>query len=73
MNDLIIHGLLLQIGSKYVCWNSYKAQYFLGTRHLSEIFSLVVKWRNELVRKTQLEKAKELYPTARIVEIRKDE
>jgi hypothetical protein len=31
--------LLLKVGSRYACWNSYKACWYLGPLHLSEIFA----------------------------------
>lgn len=31
-------NLVMKVANKYVCWNSFKSEWFLGPRLLSEVF-----------------------------------
>ena len=35
----IVRGRALEVGGKYLCWNSFKADWYLGPKRLSEIFA----------------------------------
>lgn len=37
--SIVVGGVLLRVGSQYVCWDSFKSGWFLGPRRLSEIFT----------------------------------
>jgi len=38
MKDLEVLGVILKVASRYVCWDSFKAKFYLGGKENSEIF-----------------------------------
>lgn len=59
-----VYGVLLNVQGRYVCWDSFKAAWYLGPRRLSEIFP----WFSPLSPITgALADAMTLYPSASIV------
>ncbi len=77
MRDLVIYGVMLQVGSQFVCWNSHKASFYLGNKNQSEIFndkSLIhfIYGIDRTKLTQQAYTALSLYPTAKIVDITKE-
>jgi len=52
---------VIKFGNKYLCYNSFKADYFWGPKHLSEKFLLNDSKINQLLKN---------YPGSRVVFIR---
>jgi len=74
MRDLVIYGTMLKVANLYVCWDSYKATFYLGKKCNSEIFSEgpfirfifdIEKMRDKLTKRAYL--ALSLFPTAKRV------
>jgi hypothetical protein len=40
MRTQYIDGISLKVGSQYVCWDSHKAEWYLGKKRNSEIFGM---------------------------------
>lgn len=63
-SDQIVHGRVLKVYGKFICWDSFKAKWFLGPMRLSEIFQptfVLEPRRNRSSRELELWKA---FPTA---------
>lgn len=71
MKDKEIAGCLLKVGNQFVCWNSFKSEFFLGKEELSEIFYAMLKFDTEFFpHKVSLFAKKVLnqFPKAKILE-----
>ena len=66
MRDIVVRGVLLCVGGRYVCWNSFKAQFYLGKKSLSEIFSWAYVMGTFGRESAWFERAKQAYPGAKI-------
>jgi len=70
--DDVIYGYLLKSAGKFVCWNSYKANYYLGRESNSEIFSMsdALNMHGKISEHYKIAKA--LFPVSIAVPIRKE-
>jgi len=57
-----IEGIVLKVKNKFVCWNSFKSEFYLGDEAHSEIFP----WNSK---NDRLEKALKAFPNAKQFDI----
>lgn len=65
----VVTGVLLKVGRQFVCWDSFKAGWYLGPRRLAEVFPYPFFEGSKFERRTAMWDAVQLlYPTARRVD-----
>lgn len=61
---IVITGILLNVEGRYVCWNSFRSDWYLGPKRLSEIFPVTFEFLSTGKGSAQLEDARDKYPSA---------
>ena len=55
-----VAGKVLKVKNRYVCWNSFKSEYYLGKKSHLEIFA----WNPFKEKDKMFEKARKAFPNA---------
>ena len=56
-----VQGIVLKVNNKFVCWNSFKSEFYLGDESHSEIFPWIICGEKN----DGLEKALKAFPNAK--------